>query len=366
MGDRTCRTAFSIAGASLILMPLALPAAAGVPTTRCAKFVTPAPIAVAGVRTRIATVKGCAGLPAGASGRSVTNLRTHVNVTTWSDGLGTTTAQVTYGGGPRANHCPKGTNLILVHGKVTGGTGAERELFRIGETMSARLCMNEHAAATLEPGSSYRFGATARTNTTTTGTTRTTSAPPRTTSPPTTPTTHKTTTTTTPPTTTTTLAPGGSNPPPPVAVPAGLSACPASANSAMITLVNRDRQQTGNLPALRENVNLDWAARKHSIVMATTSVMSHDRLGHRDPRLELRRRRARLDRSEHRVDDRRVRAEHDRVNVLQRGAAERRAPPEHPQHELPQHRDRLHGQQLHRRVLVGARLRQLRRGGQRG
>ncbi len=43
----------------------------------------------------------------------------------------------------------------------------------------------------------------------------------------------------------------------------------------MITLVNRDRQQTGNLPALRENVNLDWAARKHSIVMASTSVMSH-------------------------------------------------------------------------------------------
>jgi uncharacterized protein YkwD len=276
LGDRTCRTAFSIAGASLILMPLALPAAAGVPTTRCAKFVTPAPIAVDGVRTRIATVKGCAGLPPGASGRSVTNLRTHVNVTTWSDGLGTTTAEVTYGGGPRANHCPKGTNLILVRGKVTGGTGAERELFRIGEPMSARLCMNDHAAATLEPGSSYRFGARASTTTTTTGTTRTTSAPPRTTSPPTTPTTHKTTTTTTPPTTTTTPAPGGSNPPPPVSVPAGLSACPAGANSAMVTLVNRDRQQTGNLPALRENVNLDWAARKHSIVMATTSVMSHN------------------------------------------------------------------------------------------
>ena len=209
MGDRTCRTAFSIAGASLILMPLALPAAAGVPTTRCTRFVTPAPIAVAGVRTRIATVKGCAGLPAGASGRSVTNLRTHVNVTTWSDGLGTTTSQVTYGGGPRANRCPQGTNLILVRGKVTGGTGAERELFRIGETMSARLCMNEHAAATLEPGSSYRFGEPAAT----------------------------------------TLAPGGSNPPPPVALPAGLSACPANAISAMITLVNRDRHQTGNLPA---------------------------------------------------------------------------------------------------------------------
>jgi uncharacterized protein YkwD len=203
-------------------------------------------------------VKGCAGLPAGASGRSVTNLRTHVNVTTWSDGLGTTTAQVAYGGGPRANHCPKGTNLILVRGKVTGGTGAERELFRIGDTMSARLCMNENAAATLEPGSSYRFGDPRPTTTTPTTTTPTTATP-----------------TTTMPTTTTTLAPGGSNPPPPVAVPAGLSACPANADSTMITLVNRDRQQTGNLPALRENVNLDWAARKHSIVMASTSVMSH-------------------------------------------------------------------------------------------
>ena len=44
----------------------------------------------------------------------------------------------------------------------------------------------------------------------------------------------------------------------------------------MIALVNHDRRQTGNRPPLTENANLDWAARKHSIVMATTSNMSHN------------------------------------------------------------------------------------------
>jgi uncharacterized protein YkwD len=61
-----------------------------------------------------------------------------------------------------------------------------------------------------------------------------------------------------------------------VALSAGLSACPANAISAMRALVNRDRQQTGNLAPLAENANLDWAARKHSVWMAANSDMVHD------------------------------------------------------------------------------------------
>ena len=127
----------------------------------------------------------------------------------------------------------------------------------------------------------------------------------------------------------------------------------------MIAFVNQNRQQTGGLPPLTENATLDWAARKHSIVMAASSTMTHDgwdaeiaeshfvpgppgatgqniawMTGGFAPRL-------------------------DRVDVLQRDAAQRRSPAEHLEHDLPPDRDRLHHQQHDRRVLVDARLREL-------
>jgi uncharacterized protein YkwD len=249
------RIAISIGAVSLtlvpfLLMPLAASATAEA-SAQCAKFVAPAPVIVGGVRTRIAAIAGCTAPAAIAtSGASVTNLATLVSTTTWAAGKGTTIAKITYHGGPATSNCAKGTNLIVVGGTVTGGSGAALDAIRVGSTVSAYLCFTPTAAATLEPGSVWEFNAKPDAG-----------AP--------------TTTTTKVPTTTTTL-PSGDSPPAPVPLPAGLSACPSSAPAAMITLVNRDRRQTGNLPPLAENANLDWAARKHAIVMASTSVMSHD------------------------------------------------------------------------------------------
>jgi len=59
-------------------------------------------------------------------------------------------------------------------------------------------------------------------------------------------------------------------------LPAGLADCPSNAVSAMVALVNNDRHGTGNLAPLTQNANLDWAARKHSVMMASTGVMTHN------------------------------------------------------------------------------------------
>ncbi len=92
----------------------------------------------------------------------------------------------------------------------------------------------------------------------------------------TTTTTRATTTTTRAPITTTTTASssGSPAPPAPLALPSGLAECPADATSVMLSLVNRDRASQGMGP-LTLNANLNWAARAHSISMATSIGLSH-------------------------------------------------------------------------------------------
>ena len=218
---------------------MAAPASAGI-GAQCNKYTAPTPYPVGGVTTRVVTLAGCTGLTAGSvSGKSLISLKTHIGVTTWAKGLGTTVVAVDYKPGPTTNNCAAGTRSTITGGTVTGGSGAALGVIKVGSTVSARLCVTDTSAVSLEPGTAYRFTNKAAME----------SAPP---------------------------PPSGNSPPAPVPLSAGLSACPANATTAMIALVNRDRRVTGNRPPLTENANLDWAARKHSIVMATSSVMSHN------------------------------------------------------------------------------------------
>jgi uncharacterized protein YkwD len=206
----------------------------------------------------------------------VTNLQTHVSKTTWANGKGTTIADLNAHSSSAPNRCPNGTSLFVMSGRIIGGSGAALRTLSPGMTVRAHLCVSERLPATIEAGSAYKFG-TAATPRVATTTTTTTTRPATTTTRPATTTTRPATTTTRPPTTTTTTpAPGGTNVPPAITLPAGLADCPQSPRATMIALVNTDRHGTGNLPALAENANLDWAARDHSIVMATNSVMSHN------------------------------------------------------------------------------------------
>jgi uncharacterized protein YkwD len=224
------RVAVAIAAGPLLLTPFPSPASAAT-AAQCTKLAAPPPIAVAGVRTRTATLTGCTPLSAtGGSGTSVTNLDTFVSETTWAGGTGTTVAKVTYKAGLKPNKCPKGSHLTISGGKVIGGSGAALNMMKVGYTETAHWCVTARFAATLEPGSVYKIGG----------------------------------------------APSGDGPPPPVSLPAGLSECPASAASAITARLNRDRHKTANLAPLAENANLDWAARKHSIAMAVKSTSFHD------------------------------------------------------------------------------------------
>ena len=241
------RFAASIAGCSLLLMPTAGPASAVSPA-QCSNLVSAAPVAVGGVPTRKTTLTGCTPLAAtGGAATSVTNLNTMISKTTWAGGRGTTIAKVTNKSGFVTSNCPRGTHLVVTTATVTGGTGAAFAVIGVGQTLTARVCTTSRSALSLEPGAGFTVSA----------------SPPA-------------STTTTHPTTTTTTAPDPNAPPAPIAMPSGVSACPGTAMSAMITLVNRDRHQTGNLAPLTENANLDWAARKHSIMMATTGIMTHN------------------------------------------------------------------------------------------
>lgn len=239
-----------------MLVPFVRPAGAVTPV-QCTERSAHAPVETGDVLVSTAILSGCTPLSAtGGRGTAVTNLKTHVSKTTWADGKGTTIADLNALRGSGPSRCPNGTTLFVIGGRVVGGSGAALHVFRVGMSVSARVCVSERLPATIEPGSSYKFAASAPRNVT------------RNTRPP------ETTTTGAP--TTTTTAPNGNNVPPAVTLTAGLADCPANYQTAMITLVNTDRRQTGNLPPLSENANLDWAARKHSVVMATTSIMSHN------------------------------------------------------------------------------------------
>ena len=227
-----------------MVVPFVRPASAAV-TARCATRVVRASARAGGERTSTAILGGCTPVAAtGGWGVSVTNLVTHVSTTTWAEHKGTTIERVRAHVAPGPNRCPEGTRLFVITGEVVGGSGAVMAVLRLGTEVSARVCVRANAPATVEPGSFFRFNASGRPRTITT--------------------------------TTTTTTPGRNSPPAAVALPHGLSNCPASSRAAMVALVNRDRHQTGNLPPLAENVNLDWAARSHSVMMASTNNMTHN------------------------------------------------------------------------------------------
>jgi uncharacterized protein YkwD len=240
---RCRRTAIVVAGFAVMVVPFVRPASAAI-TARCATRVVRASAPVHGDRTTTAILGGCTPVSVtGGSGVSVTDLVTHVSTTTWAERKGTTIERVGAYAAPGPNRCPQGTRLFVITGTVIGGSGAAMTVLSVGLQLSARVCVRAHAPATVEPGSVLRFNASGRRG---------------------------------PAPTTTTTAPSGNPPPPAVALPGGLADCPADARTAMIALVNRDRRQTGNLPPLAENTNLDWAARKHSVMMASTSDMTHN------------------------------------------------------------------------------------------
>ena len=254
------RAAIWIAGISLTLVPFVRSASA-VTVVQCTSRVAHAPVGVDGALVSTSTLSGCTPfMSTGGWGKVVTNLETHISTTTWTGGRGTTVAEVTAHHASGPNRCPSGTALYVISGEITGGSGAMLRTVNVGTGVRVRVCLIKGQPATLEPGAAYEFNADVpQVVTSTTQPAPTTTARPA-------------ATTRAAPTTTV----AGNSVPAAVALPAGMAECPATARSDMIKLVDADRQRTGNLAPLAENANLDWAARKHSVMMATTSNMTHN------------------------------------------------------------------------------------------
>ena len=334
------RVALVIAGVTLTLVPLTGSASA-IPVAQCSTFEAPPPVLVHVGVVRIAKVAGCNSLGnTPVSGRSVTSLETHINTTTWSGGMGTTIVKVHYGPGPKPNDCPPGTHLTLadrhghrrlgprvrspqkrpdgglaraawgrrtaLHARVRRGLQVQHHRVAGPQAQAHTIDAADHTVAA--DGTDYAARAASRADDDRSEddcSQREQSSAAG--------------------------AVGGRT----VGVPGhgprrdGHAREPRPASDRQPGAVGREREpRLGRAQAFgRDGDELGHVAQ---------------RLGHRDQRIALRRGPAGLDRTEHRVDDRRLLARHHRVDVLQRGRPERRAPPQHPEHQLSQHRSRLH------------------------
>jgi hypothetical protein len=140
--------AVALAAGSMIAVPLAVAASAVTPVT-CTKLVAPAPKGT----TSTGTISGCSNPAAtGGGGKQVTNITKLTFVITWNAGKGTTTAKITYKGGPTPNKCAPGSTLILATGKVTGGSGAALKAIPVGSKYSEAVCYNAKQVTSIEPG----------------------------------------------------------------------------------------------------------------------------------------------------------------------------------------------------------------------
>jgi hypothetical protein len=148
------------ASASLLALPLAVPASAVSQPGACKKLTEKT---VGGKIT--ATVSQCTPLKAtGGSGHGpVTTKKGQtagtVNVTfTWATHHGTTKATAKFAPNPTPGKCPAGSARIKITGKITGGTGTVVKTIKAGQPVTGSVCANAKTGAVqIEPGTTLKF-----------------------------------------------------------------------------------------------------------------------------------------------------------------------------------------------------------------
>jgi len=147
------------ASASLLVVPLAMPASAVSQPGKCTKLVTKT------VKTKLtATLSTCT--PAAATGGSgsgsfnSTGAKTGtINIViTWATKHGTTKGNIKFGPAKGLGNCPKvkGESRDTITGKVTGGTGTAFKTFKTGQAINGSVCLGTKGD-TLEPGTALKF-----------------------------------------------------------------------------------------------------------------------------------------------------------------------------------------------------------------
>ena len=149
------------ASASMVAVPLALPASSAVAQPgSCTKLTTKT---VNKVLT--ATLTGCT--PTAATGgkgsgtfKSQTGTSGKLTITiTWTK-TGTTKGSISFKTSTTSlGKCPKPATVsrITITGKVTGGTGTAFKTIKTGQPINGSVCDSKAGVLTLEPGTSLKF-----------------------------------------------------------------------------------------------------------------------------------------------------------------------------------------------------------------
>ena len=161
MSVRTRALVIVAASASLLAVPLAMPASAVVaPPGKCTKLATK----TVGKTGLTATLTGCTPVAAtggkgGGTFKSVPGAKSGtLNITiTWATKHGTTKGTIKFATAKTKGKCAKtASGRVTLTGKVTGGTGTAVKTIKKGQAISGSVCLGK-TSETLEPGTALKF-----------------------------------------------------------------------------------------------------------------------------------------------------------------------------------------------------------------
>jgi hypothetical protein len=145
------------ASASLLAVPLSMPASAAASAGKCTKLSTK----TVG-KNLTATLSNCTPKPAtGGSGGGTFKSNpaksgTLIITITWK-GTGTTKATVKFGPATGLGKCPKGSSSrIKLTGTISGGTGVAVKTIKKGQAITGSVCAGK-TSDTLEPGTALTY-----------------------------------------------------------------------------------------------------------------------------------------------------------------------------------------------------------------
>ncbi len=145
------------ASASLLAMPLALPASAVTQPGTCKKLTTKSGSGgnVTATVSQCSPVAATGGQGSGVFKAGQTSGTLNATIT-WAQKKGTTKATLKLTPQSTPGKCPAGSARIKVTGKVTGGTGTAAKTFKAGQPVTGSVCV-KGTAGSLEPGTTLKF-----------------------------------------------------------------------------------------------------------------------------------------------------------------------------------------------------------------
>jgi hypothetical protein len=147
------------ASASLLTVPMALPASAAAAVPQCKKLTTKTVKTTVNVTLTTCTPTTATGGKGTGTFKSNPNKSgTFLLAIKWAGGKGTTKATVTFKGATTKGKCPKtSTGRVTLGGSVTGGSGAAVKTIKPKQKIVGSVCSSAKSGYTVEPGTTLKF-----------------------------------------------------------------------------------------------------------------------------------------------------------------------------------------------------------------